>query len=74
MTPYMHTYIFKYLQTCIHAVRGQNPNGQNPNGQNPNGQNPNQTKSQRTKSQPLVLDVGVHTFLIYTCTHGLVHA
>ena len=30
------------------------------------------TKSQRTKSQPLVLDVGVQTFLIYTCMHVLV--
>ena len=67
-------------QACNTAVRGQNPNGQNPNGQNPNGQNPsgqnpngqnpNRTKSQRTKSQPLVLDVGVQTFLIYTCMHG----
>ena len=31
------------------------------------------TKPQRTKSQPLVLDVGVQTFLIYyTCMHGSV--
>ena len=30
------------------------------------------TKSQRTKSQPLVLDVGVQTFLMYTCLHGSV--
>ena len=30
------------------------------------------TKSQRKKSQPLVLDVGVQTFLIYTCMHGSV--
>jgi len=33
----------------------------------------NVTKPQRAKSQRLILDVGVQTLLMYTCTHGGMH-
>ena len=71
MTPFCGL-IIHYI---IYAVWGQNPSRQNPSGQNLNGQNINRLlqmwiRPQHTKPQPLILDLGIQTLLMYTGVHG----